>query len=195
MITTNIALKYQLIVGGLLEGLLFLVVYQSTPTIEEAFRLAARYSGRLSLLAFLIPWLFYIRTDISSDKGTVLFSFLRFFAVLHAIHFFFLAINIMLNDIPLIPVKLVGGMLAYISILLLPFFEKNIKLKQPILNVYFFYVGLVMIVTYVSRIKGDFEGSQPSIVHYIALFALLAIMTFFCVKGVTHYFQKGNKDS
>ncbi|MEL7532589.1 MAG: hypothetical protein AAFN10_14825 [Bacteroidota bacterium] len=142
------------------------------PEIEEVFRHAARYSGRLSALIFMIT--FYVFASSYPKpiaENQALKSLLTTFAVLHVIHFGFLATNVFLNDIPIVPVKLTGGALAYLMIVAAPF--RLHKLKLGFQLTYFYYVSLVMIITYVARIKGDFEGAEPFWFHYVAMGALI----------------------
>ena len=161
--------KKYLILGIIFEFIIFGSVYLFTFDMGETFRLAARYSGRLSLLVFLLPFAFYLQNQLGENDQRSLFAGLRVFAILHTIHFGFLTANVVWNAIPLVPVKLTGGALAYLMILCLPFFENKIKAYKWLLSLYFFYVGVVMSVTYLSRIKGDFEGSESSPIHYLAL--------------------------
>jgi len=60
-------------------------------------------------------------------------------------------------------------------IIIYPFLIK--KIKNPIYHlIYFYYVGIVMLLTYVARLKGDFEGANPEIFHKVAF--LVLILTF-----------------
>ena len=164
---------------GVLFELLILVwarnIYSDPATI---FQISARFSGRLSLLYFLLPWWLYILEN-KRDLFELLHKPLKIFAVLHLVHFVFLALNVYLNAIPLIPVKLIGGMLGYIMIIFIPFFRNPIKSKKKLYDGYFLYVGIIMIATYISRINGDFEGSIPSPVHYIGITTLGITMFIF----------------
>jgi hypothetical protein len=138
------------------------------PSLEETFRYAARYSGRLSVFVFLIAfYLFAFRYPKPVKENTQLRNWLMLFAVVHVIHFGFLATNVILNDIPFVPVKLIGGALAYIMIVIAPLLFHKINLGLQL--IYFYYVSVVMIVTYIARIKGDFEGAEPFWFHYLAL--------------------------
>jgi hypothetical protein len=85
--------------------------------------------------------------------------------------------NIYLNNIALVPVKLTGGALAYLMIVSAPFVLH--RLIKPLQMVYFYYVTVVMIVTYLSRAKGDFEGGEPFWFHYFALGVLIASALIF----------------
>ncbi|MEL7163704.1 MAG: hypothetical protein AAFN92_23295, partial [Bacteroidota bacterium] len=52
--------------------------------------------------------------------------------------------------------------------------------------VYFSYVGLVMALTYLARIKGEFEGVTPVPVHYVgiglAVLAVVSVLTVAVIK-------------
>ncbi|MFP4844383.1 hypothetical protein [Winogradskyella sp. PE311] len=96
------------------------------------------------------------------------------------IHFGFLATNVYLNAIELVPIKLLGGCAAYLMIIVAPFkLHKLSFIKQLI---YFYYVSLVMILTYVARVKGDFEGAEPFWFHYLSLSILIFCCIFFAWK-------------
>lgn len=92
------------------------------------------------------------------------------------IHFGFLATNVVLNNIPIVPVKLTGGALAYLMIVLAPLVLHKLKIGWQL--VYFYYVSLVMFITYLARAKGDFEGGEPFWFHYLTpiVFALSGML-------------------
>ncbi|MEL6925472.1 MAG: hypothetical protein AAFO94_15595, partial [Bacteroidota bacterium] len=129
---------------------------------------AARYSGRLSLFVFLYTFYLFARSyPAPVADNQPLRNWIRLFAVLHLIHFGFLATSVYLNAVPLEAVKLAGGALAYLMIVLAPF--KLHQLKFPFQLVYFYYVSIVMAMTYIARLKGDFEGAEPFWFHYVGL--------------------------
>ena len=167
--------------GLLCELLIVGISNFESESIASLFQLSARYSGRLSLVYFLAPWWFFIGFANTCSLETIRKP-LKAFAILHIIHFGFLAMNIYLNSIPIVPVKLLGGTLAYLMIVLLPFLRQSFTARNWVLPIYFFYVSIVMLVTYLSRIKGDFEGSLPSPVHYIAFTVLVVSMIVFLVR-------------
>jgi hypothetical protein len=90
--------------------------------------------------------------------------------------------NVKLNFVTLIPHKLAGGILAYLMILLYPIFFERIKNKKIIHAIYFLYVGFVMAMTYIARMKGEFEGASPEIFHKLGLGLVLASMVYFMYK-------------
>ena len=169
----NISLRKLILLGVGIEIAIFLVSYLLTPSLPEGFRLAARYSGRLSASVFLYTFYLFAKSPPSHVESKFpLRNWLSLFAVLHLIHLGFLASNVYLNAIPLEAHKVAGGMLAYLMIVVAPFFLHRVKL--PLQLVYFYYVSLVMILTYVARIKGDFEGAEPYWLHYVAVGIILA---------------------
>lgn len=158
--------------GVLIELLIFTYSYLNHTEIGEIFRYSARYSGRFSLLVYLFCF-YYFATTYSLTNKANLHKLISVFCILHFIHFGFLATNIYLNQIVLVPYKLAGGFLAYSMILLYPFFINRPKLPRFAHLIYFYYVGLVMAITYVSRINGSFEGASPEPFHYFGLASTL----------------------
>lgn len=172
------SLRVLLLLGVAAEIAIFLIAYALQPSLEEAFRYAARYSGRLSAFVFLSAFYLYARahpTPLKDSPGVR--DNIILFAVLHAIHFGFLATNVYLNEIPLVPTKLIGGGLAYLMIVGAPFALH--KVKVPLQLVYFYYVTLVMTITYVARIRGDFEGAEPSWYHGLMIGGFLTAAIYF----------------
>jgi hypothetical protein len=172
------SLRSLLLFGVVAEIVIFLTCYLMQPSLEETFRYAARYSGRLSLFVFLVAfYLFAFGHPKPIKENTSLRNWLVLFAVVHVIHFGFLATNIVLNDIPIVPIKLTGGALAYLMIVLAPLVLHKLKLGVQL--VYFYYVSIVMIITYVARVNGDFKGAEPFWFHYLALGILIFSCAFF----------------
>jgi hypothetical protein len=73
-------------------------------------------------------------------------------------------------------------------IIIYPFIIEKIK-KQIYHLIYFYYVGIVMLMTYVARIKGEFVGAEPEIFHKIAFVFLILVFLKF---GYTFYKQRKN---
>ncbi|MFT7121503.1 MAG: hypothetical protein ACJAZ9_001681 [Neolewinella sp.] len=174
------SLRPWLVAGVVLELLIFGACYFMFDDIGEVFRHSARYSGRLSLFIYLFAFSYFALT-FYDDRPEVMANvkkLVTIFCVLHFIHFSFLATNVIMNDIELIPYKLAGGFLGYLMILLYPFFIDRISNKKLHL-IYFYYLGLVMVLTYVARIKGEFEGVTSWPIHYFgAGVTLLAILVY-----------------
>jgi len=177
----KLSVQKLLILSITLEGLLLIVCYLLHPELKETFRFAARYSGRLSAFVFLFSFYRYTM-DFPKVMGDnmKLRHLIQWFAILHVIHFGFLAMNIYLNEIELIPYKLAGGVLAYLMIVVAPF--KLHQMKVSFQLAYFYYVTFVMIMTYVARAKGDFEGAAPYWLHYVALGVFVVCAIAFGIK-------------
>ena len=163
--------------GVFVELLIFLIFFLSVDDISETFRYSARYSGRLSLIVYL--YCFYVfsgefeRNKYNKTKKVVLL-----FSVLHLIHFIYLAFSVWLNELPIIPYKLLGGFIAYILILIYPLLIDKIK-KTIYHIIYFYYVGIVMAVTYLARIKGEFVGAPTELFHYFGFSIVILIFILF----------------
>lgn len=179
--------KRYLIIGIFIEALILGYCYINFTEIGEVFRHAARYSGRLSLLIYL--GCFYYFASNYHSKGALMMENLKkmvtIFCVLHFIHFGLLVMNVLLNHVHLIPYKLAGGFLAYLMILIYPWAISQREMPKIAHLIYFYYVGIVMALTYVARMKGDFEGVSPHPIHFIAFGAVITafiVFSFFIFK-------------
>ncbi|WP_045470244.1 hypothetical protein [Winogradskyella sp. PG-2] len=158
--------------------------------MENTCRYAARYSGRLSLLIFLFAFYLYAFSYAKPLQENIqLQNVIKLFAVLYVIHFGFLATNVYVNAIEMVPIKLLGGFLAYVMIVVAPFKLHKLNFTKQL--VYFYYVSLVMILTYVARVKGDFEGVEPFWFHYLSLGTLIFCCILFGWKLYTSKKRKG----
>ena len=173
----SILLKRGYLLGVLLEVLLFLYFYNMEPDINEVFKYAARYSGRLSLGIYLLCFYLFRSAYLNKKSLEITQKALGVFAVMHVIHFFFLAYSIHLNQVPIVPTRLAGGFIAYLMIVVYPFLIEKINRKAFHLT-YFYYVGFVMIMTYISRVSGQFIA-EPEAFHYNALIVLVFILLIF----------------
>ncbi|MFS4492994.1 hypothetical protein [Maribacter sp. 2308TA10-17] len=172
------SLKNLLLLGILAELVIFSISYWADTSPEVTFRYAARFSGRLSAFTFLFVFYLFAKSFPSSVSQNKSFrNGLILFAMLHLIHFGFLATNVYLNEIPLVPTKLAGGALAYVMIVFAPFVLH--KVKPALQLVYFYYVSIVMFVTYLARAKGDFQGAEPNWFHYMMLLLFISSSMLF----------------
>lgn len=178
LIQYNLSYKKYLIFGVLLELLILLYFYLMMDNYGDIFRYVARYSGRLSLIIYLFCFYQYVCSferlkNIQNTKTAV-----SIFCILHLIHFVFLVLSLYFNELPLIPFKIAGGFLAYIFIIIYPLIIDKIS-KSIYHIIYFYYVGIVMLMTYIARIRGEFIGAEPELFHYVALILLLIAFLFF----------------
>ena len=184
----NFSYRQLLFTGIFLETIIFFIFFYSKQDLGDVFRYSARYSGRLSLIIYLYCFYKFYRDFLNSDNFKRVKDLVFIFGVLHVIHFGFLALSVYLNNLPIIPVKITGGALAYSMIIIYPFIIEKIK-KHIYHLIYFYYVGIVMLMTYVARIKGDFEGAEPEIFHKIAFIFLILVFLKF---GYIFYIQRKN---
>ena len=166
--------------GVFAELLIFLIFFLSINDISETFRYSARYSGRLSLIVYL--YCFYVFSkEFEGNKYNKTKKVVLLFSVLHLIHFIYLAFSVWLNELPIIPYKLLGGFIAYILIIIYPLLIDKIK-KTIYHIIYFYYVGIVMAVTYLARIKGEFIGAPTELFHYFGFSIVILIFILFGYK-------------
>ncbi|SFR34956.1 hypothetical protein SAMN04490243_0914 [Robiginitalea myxolifaciens] len=172
-------LKQLLFIGVFIELLLFAILLLSSDTLPDAFRLTARYTGRISFGLYVVMFYHFINEKFSGQALEKTYTWGMLFCVLHLIHFGFLSASVYSNELPIIPHKLIGGAVAYLAIVSYPFYMKRIK-RLGIHLAYFYYVGIVMGVTFLARIRGEFEGAPESPFHYfgIATLAVLFIYSF-----------------
>ncbi len=172
-------------IGLAIEVFILGISYLLADNWGETFRLAARYSGRFSALVFIACSYLFITTK-AKQRDKWFTSFIKLFALLHIIHFAFLAANVYLNDLPIVPIRLVGGALAYVLILIAPFRFSS----WPVWLQYsfFFYVNIVMFLTYLSRVQGNFPGAGSSWNHYFGIsFSILIFL------GLIHKLSRRRK--
>ena len=166
--------------GVFVELLIFLIFFLSVDDISETFRYSARYSGRLSLIVYL--YCFYVFSkEFEGNKYNKTKKVVLLFSILHLIHFIYLAFSVWLNELPIIPYKLLGGFIAYILIIIYPLLIDKIK-KTIYHIIYFYYVGIVIAVTYLARIKGEFVGAPTELFHYFGFSIVILIFILFGYK-------------
>ena len=170
-----------LFIGIIVEILLFAILFYEVESLGEVYRLSARYTGRISFGLYIIMFCYFIKEKSQGRLLQNTYSWGVVFSVLHIIHFIFLSGSVYLNNLPIIPFKLAGGFLAYLAIIIYPFYVK--KIKRLIFHLpYFYYVGIVMFMTFLARIRGEFEGAQKSTFHYLGI---LIVFTFFLYCFIT----------
>lgn len=179
-----------LLVGLSLEALIWVLALAHGGNNAEVFKLAARYSGRLSLAVYLFAFhLFATAVARGSSPGiNAAQRVVLVFAVLHLIHLGFVAMNVHLNGIELVPFKLAGGALAYAMVVVYPFVMLRFRTVLTAHLVYFLYVGAVMAITLLARVQGAFEGAEPGPLQFVSLGVLLVAMLLY-----TALLLRGNK--
>ncbi len=180
----KLVLKYGYFLGIISQLILILVLMSLLTDVNEIFRYAARFSGRFSFSLYLISLLSFLKSYTKNHTIVFTKKVLGVFSLIHLIHFCFLATSIYLNSIPIIAYRLAGGFIVYLMIITYPFYIE--KVKNKILHfIYFYYVGLIMIMTYIARIRGKFKGAEPEMFHYLAITFLIITLIVFSYKIYT----------
>ena len=159
----NATLIAPLVLGVACECLIWSWSQGQAESWEEGVRLAARFSGRFSFLIFLCgAWLHgQARKQADSNRQKWLAA-VTMFAWVHAIHLGFVWLNVSQNAVEMVTTKLIGGGLAYAMVLVHPFLVERMAPKRLYHRVHYGYVGFVMGVTFVARLRGDFDGAENS---------------------------------
>ena len=184
-----------LITGIALELLVILLAFiESKGDMTLFFQASARLSGRVSLLFFLFYGIYATRNP-SVETGSVALSvkttLVRDFAVIHVIHWVFLAIAVILSGFELVPFRVLGGALAYLMIVLMPLIYQKKLLATVSLttmqHVYIFYVWLIFFMTYLSRVRGQTPTATGNMTAY---WVLIAVTAAFLVWRIIKMFQE-----
>ena len=159
----NATLLAPLVLGTVCECLIWSWSQGEAETWAEGIRLAARYSGRFSFVVFLSgDWIhFQARNESQVDRQWWL-AVATFFAWVHAIHLGFVGLNVSKNEVELVLIKPIGGGLVYAMVLLHPAAIVRLAPNQAYQRVHYGYVGFVMGVPFVARLRGDFDGAENS---------------------------------
>ena len=162
-------------------GIALLAVINYGATLET-LQAVTRFSGRVSLGIFSLIFLFqnhrYVKvTNILSEK------YFSIFAIAHGIHLIQLLSFVYLSSNELIPVRLAGGVLAYVLIFIMPYaqhlFElKKISIKQfsTFTLIYLYYVWFIFFMSYLPRVRGELPNVGGSYSEFIVLLAWVSLM-------------------
>jgi hypothetical protein len=144
----------------IIESALVLLALINHGYTLEALQAVVRYSGRLSLALFSFIFLFH-----GSEKVRLanFFSaqYFLLFALAHGIHLVELLSYVYISDAKLIPLRLLGGFVAYMLVFLMPLLfslRKTGKISTAFFTkagyVYLFYLWLIFFLTYLPRVQG-----------------------------------------
>jgi len=159
----NATLLAPLVLGTVCECLIWSWSQGEAETWAEGVRLAARYSGRFSFVVFLLGAWAHFQVRNKADRNLQRWSAAAtLFAWVHAIHLGFVAFNVSQNEVELVLTKLIGGGLAYAMVLLHPVAIVRMAPNQVYHRVHYGYVGFVMGVTFLARLRGEFDGAENS---------------------------------
>jgi hypothetical protein len=144
-----------------------------------ALQTITRFSGRLSLMVFSMLFLLHGR-DIDALSS---FKPYLIFAVVHGIHLVELLSYVTLSGTKLIPVRLVGGVLAYAFIFIMPILDNRFvhgqlsKMKFKLFeNLFLYYIWLIFFLSYLPRVQGKLPNVGGNYYEFVVLLAWVSTM-------------------
>jgi len=139
----------------------------------DALQTTTRLSGRLSLLVFSLIFLSQtspFKKHWLPDRPYLIF------AIVHGIHLCELALFVTLSDRALVPIRVLGGAVAYLFIFVMPFaeqFRKSLKITDSFfarLELGFqAYIWLIFLLTYIPRVMGTLADSGGTYWQHVNL--------------------------
>ena len=146
-----------------------------------ALQTTSRFSGRLSLFLFSVIFLLYDKPQ--TIQAWLSEKFYLLFAIVHGIHLLELLFFVYFSNASLIPIRVAGGLLAYLYIFLMPVFVKlhqsqriSSKAFSVLEIVFIYYVWLVFFLTYLPRVLGTLPEVGGSYNEHVALLGLVSIL-------------------
>jgi hypothetical protein len=166
----------------IIESALVLLALINHGYTLEALQAVVRYSGRLSLALFSLIFLFHGSEKV---RLTNFFSaeYFLLFALAHGIHLVELLSYLYISDAKLIPLRLLGGFVAYLLIFFMPLLsslEKAGKVSASFFKkagfVYLFYVWLIFFLTYLPRVQGKLPQAGGSYDEHVLLLGFVCTL-------------------
>jgi hypothetical protein len=156
-------------------------VYEYGLTLE-CLQAVTRYSGRLSLALFSIM---FILLPQHEDRLTRVLSARPFlvFAIAHGIHLIQLLSYVHWSGNELIPIRLVGGFMAYVAIFAMPIFRQryqNNRISEKhyliVLTIYLYYVWFIFFMSYLPRVQGKLTNVGGHYWEFVVLLSWVCMM-------------------
>jgi hypothetical protein len=175
-----------IVLGLVLELLVLLVAFlESDGAMQSFFQASARLSGRVSVLFFSVLMI-YATLVPEFERGTNEFRtkyiLFRDFAIVHIIHWFLLAAAVYLSPFELLPIRVMGGAIAYGLVAAMPYLMERASTGQPTLVAvqasYMFWVWIVFTMTYTSRLGGSTSSHTGSPAAWWPIFIWLIGLIF-----------------
>ena len=141
----------------------------------EAIHVTTRFSGRLSLIVFSF---ILLTRGKQSAAGWVSEKPFLLFAILHGIHLVELLSYVIWSGNQLIPIRLLGGAVAYAFIFIMPLLSEKLtgaKIER-IEIAYFSYVWLIFFLTYLPRVLGKLPNVGGTFTEHLILFIWVVLL-------------------
>jgi hypothetical protein len=163
----------------------------------EALHTTTRFSGRLSLLFFSLIFLLKDR----NAKGHLFISDNPYllFAILHGIHLAELLWFVTLSERTLVPIRVLGGFIAYLFIFITPLLAwmlRKGKLSGKIFKRYelFFltYIWFIFFMAYLPRVLGKLPDVGGTFAEHVLLFSWVILMAVLRLSSQLKFSRLGN---
>ena len=164
------------IAGIALEIAIGLIATIVEGTSLDALQATTRFSGRASLLFFSLMLIF--RRNSNQSRWTSEQPFLLF-AILHGIHLIELLFFVALSGRDLVPIRLLGGFVAYMIIFLLPLaikFHVSERILIILKHIYFPYIWFIFFMSYLPRVTGSLKNVGGAYWEHVTLFVFVIII-------------------
>jgi hypothetical protein len=162
-------------------GVALLAVINYGATLET-LQAVTRFSGRASLAIFSLIFLFQYHPHIHVKK-ILSEKFYLIFAIAHGIHLIQLLSFVYLSGSELIPLRLVGGFIAYLLIFAMPFVQQQLELQKlsekkfiTLSLVYQYYVWFIFFMSYLPRVRGTLPNVGGSYYEFVGLLAWVSLL-------------------
>ena len=170
---------YTIIIIEILIGILGVINYGYH---LDALQATTRFSGRFSLFLFSLIFLFHGSRKFEI-KNVISEKYFFIFALAHGIHLMELLTYIYFSGNELIPLRLVGGFIAYLLIFLMPLileWHEQGRIKSQnyirITWVYLFYVWFVFFMSYLPRVQGKLPNVGGNYWEFVVLLTWVSLM-------------------
>jgi hypothetical protein len=147
----------------------------------EALQTTTRYSARLSLLLFSV--IFLLKHRPGHGARWISTRPYLLFAVVHGIHLIELLAYVYLSKANLMPIRLLGGFIAYLFIFIMPLLDglnsagKITRLRYTRIELVFqYYIWFIFFMSYLPRILGKLPNAGGSFQEHIVLFCWVIII-------------------
>jgi hypothetical protein len=162
-------------------GVAILAVINYGATLET-LQAVTRFSGRVSLGIFSLIFLFQTHRFVKL-KNILSEKYFLIFAIAHGIHLLQLLTFIFTSGNELLPIRLVGGMLAYVLIFVMPYIQHLVEMKRideshlkRINLIYLYYVWFIFFMTYYPRVSGSLSNVGGTYKEFVILLAWVMFM-------------------
>ena len=146
---------------------------------NPGFQAVARFSGRFSLIIFSIIFLF----NEKAKNSILLGKPYHIFALAHFIHLIELSFYVYKAEVSLVPVRLIGGFIAYVYLLIMPFlFELvesgKLSARKFVITekIFQYYIWFIFFMVYLSRVRGTLPNIGGSYWDHVVLLGWVSLM-------------------